>query len=220
MPVGLPLGSTPQTQVVPFGIPPLLLETAVNYANVARSGAFTIPAGSAALIVMPQAGRTFSGDIGVAFSSNGTPLTRCAAVQTGQADHTLVSGEYTYIPQTGTYYFAGADAGLGVQISYTDTDGSGNANWAVSSGGVQLGGGSMPFLPGDSIFKLLYQLRGTVLEALRHMTVAQAFPPASSYAPGTQKGAQQLPSVGASLYVAYSVDAFSMLPSNPANVGL
>jgi hypothetical protein len=66
-------------------------------------------------------------------------------------------------------------------------------------------------LPGDSMAKLLYQIRGSYLAALRALTLQQLLPP--------QPDSDVTPSSGSYL-ISVPVDWIAALPSNPSNLGL
>jgi hypothetical protein len=114
---------------------------------------------------------------------------------------------------------------LACEVAITPTglaDGSWNVSWSVNyyppgATASQLAGGSLKMQPADHLAKVLYQVRGGYLEALKNLTMQQVVPPASQLAPGAQTG---LPAPGASFFFSLPVDLIAGLPSNPANVGV
>jgi len=98
----------------------------------------------------------------------------------------------------------------------TGFDGSYAVSWNLALGPIlgvpgltyaQLAGGSLKMLPSDSFAKVLYQVRGAYLEALKTLTVAQLLPAGA-------------PLPGGSFVIEFQADLIAVLPSNPANVGL
>jgi hypothetical protein len=106
---------------------------------------------------------------------------------------------------------------LAIEVAVTpSSDGGYQVGWnvvllpieGVSTSVQQLAGGSMKMQPTDLYAKLLYAVRGGLLEALKKLTMQQIVPIASS-----------LPA-GNSFYWSIAPDVIAALPSNPQNVGL
>jgi len=106
---------------------------------------------------------------------------------------------------------------LAIEVAVTPSpDGSFQVSWnvvllpveGVSTSVQQLAGGSMKMQPTDLYAKLLYSIRGGLLESLKKLTMGQIVPLASS-----------LPASN-SFYWSIAPDVVAALPSNPQNVGL
>lgn len=113
---------------------------------------------------------------------------------------------------------------LALEVAINPTglaDGSLNVSWGVNffppgAPSTQLAGGSLRMLSTDSPAKLLYQVRGGYLEALKKLTMQQVVPPVSQLVPNSSG----IPAPGASFFFSLPVDLIAGLPENPGDLGL